>query len=219
MGKWGWRNFKNAAGAGWTLDGGVHFADLFLYQLGPRAQLVSAVTRQYEPYRYDEPAQRRGAWRVDVEDAALALIQFDDGVVVQWTWQGSAPGQGFNKRVLYGSEGCIDWGSGLWRRDETHVDKETLVQEYMDSLGDEEKERLFPGGLSDAVATELNDFAMAVRLGTVPEVDGEMGYRALALCLAIFESDWLGRPVTLREIERCETEGYQAEINEALGIG
>ena len=218
LGKWGWRNFKSAAGAGWTLDGGVHFADLFLYHLGTRAQQVTALTRRYEPYRYDEPAERRGAWRVDVEDAALALIQFDDDVVVQWTWQGSAPGQGFNKRVLYGSEGCIDWDSGLWLRDQTHIDGETLMDEFLASLDDDERERLFPGGVTDPIAVELNDFAAAVRLGTVPEVDGEMGFRAQALCMALFESDWLGRPVTLQEIERCETEGYQAEINQALDI-
>ena len=46
----------------------------------------------------------------------MALIDFDGGAVVQWTWQGSAPGQDFSKRVLYGSEGCIDWESGLWTR-------------------------------------------------------------------------------------------------------
>ena len=218
MGKWGWRNFKRAAGAGWTLDGGVHFADLFLYQLGTRAHQVTALTRLYEPYRYDDPARRQGAWQVDVEDAAMALIQFDDEVVVQWTWQGSAPGQGFNKRVLYGSEGCMDWESGLWLRDGTHVERETLVEEYMQGLAAAEKERLFPGGVTNPIAQELNDFAAAVRLGTVPEVDGEMGFRALALCLALFESSWFGRPVSLQEIERCETEGYQAEINQALGI-
>ncbi|MBT4500688.1 MAG: Gfo/Idh/MocA family oxidoreductase, partial [Gemmatimonadetes bacterium] len=74
LGKWGWRNFKLDAGAGWVLDGGVHFADLFRYHLGTQAQQVFAVTRQYEPYRYDEPEKREGAWRVDVEDAALALV-------------------------------------------------------------------------------------------------------------------------------------------------
>ena len=132
--------------------------------------------------------------------------------------QGSAPGQGFNKRVLYGSEGCMDWESGLWLRDGTHVERETLVEEYMQGLAAAEKERLFPGGVTNPIAQELNDFAAAVRLGTVPEVDGEMGFRALALCLALFESSWFGRPVSLQEIERCETEGYQAEINQALGI-
>ena len=110
LGKWGWRNFKRDAGAGWILDGGVHFADLFRYHLGTEARQVVARVHGFEPYRYDEPVEREGAWPVDVEDCAMALIDFDGGAVVQWTWQGSAPGQDFSKRVLYGSEGCIDWG-------------------------------------------------------------------------------------------------------------
>jgi len=116
LGKWGWRNFKRDAGAGWILDGGVHFADLFRYHLGVEAQQVSARFHSYEPYRYDDPAAREGAWHVDVEDCAMALIDFDGGALVQWTWQGSAPGQGFNQRAIYGSEGCIDWESGAWTR-------------------------------------------------------------------------------------------------------
>ena len=218
LGKWGWRNFKMGAGAGWVLDGGVHFADLFRYHLGTQAQQVFAITRQYEPYRYDEPEKREGAWRVDVEDAALALVNFDDEVVVQWTWQGSAPGPRFNKRAIYGSEGCIDWEQGLCLRDGTIVDSDALVEDFMGSLAEEEKEKLFPGGVTNAIAVELKDFADAVRLGTVPEVDGMEGYKALAICLALFESAWFNRPVSLEEIERCETEGYQKEINQALGI-
>ncbi len=218
LGKWGWRNFKNTAGGGWMLDGGVHFADLFRYHLGGEAREVFAVTRQYEPYRYDDPKVRVGAYRVDVEDAAMALIHFDDEVVVQWTWAGAAPGKGFNKRVIYGSEGCIDWESGWWGRDGSHLEREKLIEEFMGSLKEEEKERLFPGGVTDAIAVELKDFADAVRQGAVPEVDGLGGYRAQAICMAVFESGWSGRPVILQEVERLEVEEYQRPINEMLGI-
>jgi predicted dehydrogenase len=218
LGKWGWRNFRNAAGAGWVLDGGVHFTDMFRYHLGTEAQQVFACVRRYEPYRYDDPKRREGAWRVDVEDASLALISFDNNVVVQWTWQGSAPGQKFNRRALYGSEGCLDWDSGLWLRDGTHIDRETLIREFMEGLSGDERARLFPGGVTNPISVELKDFADAVRSGTVPEVDGMEGFKAQAICMAVFESDWFNRPVSLREVERCELEGYQREINEALGI-
>jgi predicted dehydrogenase len=218
LGKWGWRNFRLEAGGGWVLDGGVHFADLFRYHLGTDARQVFAVTRQYEPYRYDDPKTRTGAWRVDVEDAAMALVEFEGGAVVQWTWVGSAPGQRFSRRTLYGSEGCLDWESGLWQRDETHVDKEALTKEYMDGLAADEKERLFPAGLTDTIAVELNEFAGAIRSGTVPEVDGMEGFKAMAICMALFESAWLNRPVSLQEVERCQVDGYQAQIDRALGI-
>ena len=218
LGKWGWRNFKRDAGAGWLLDGGVHFADLFRYHLGTEARQVVARVNRFEPYRYDDPVERTGAWPVDVEDCAMALIDFEGGAVVQWTWQGSAPGQDFGKRVLYGSEGCIDWDSGLWTRTGENTSTEALVAAHQRSLSAAERERLFPGGVESPIATELKDFADAVRGQGTPEVDGLDGYRSQAICMAIFESEWFNRPVSLAEIERGDLEGYQAEIDHALGI-
>ena len=218
MGKWAWRNFRHQAGAGWVLDGGVHFADLFRYHLGTEAQQVLATVRRYEPYRYDNPEERQGAWPVDVEDATFAQVHFDDNVVVQWTWQGSAPGLGFSQKALYGSEGCLHWESGLCLRDGSQTDIDSLVAEFMGAIDAEERERLFPGGVQDPIATELHDFARSVRLGSVPEVDGIEGYKALAICLAVFESAHLNRPVSLAEVEGLEVEGYQQDINRGLGI-
>ena len=218
LGKWGWRSFRQHSGGGWVLDGGVHFADLFRYHLGLQPREVFAVTRQFEPFRYDDAAARAGSWRVDVEDSSHALVSFEDDVVVQWTWQGSAPGQGFRARVLYGSEGCLDWETGLWGRQGEHLSNEELVAEFRGSLDEEAEEQLFPGGVTHPVAVELVDFARAVRSEGRPEVDGMEGFKAQAICAAVYESGWHGRPVTLREIERCELEGYQAGINAGLGI-
>jgi predicted dehydrogenase len=219
LGKWGWRNFRLQAGGGWVLDGGVHFTDLFRYQLGMPAHTVYAVNRQYEPYRYDDPAARTGAWAVDVEDLSAATIEFDGGAVVQWTWSGTSPGQGFNRRTLYGSEGCIDWDSGLWTREGDNTPRQELTAQYRAGLATEASERLFPGGSEDPIAIELMDFARAVRDGSVPEVDGMEGLRAQALCMAVFESARAGRPVSVDAIEAGRSEGgYQDEIDAALGI-
>ena len=65
---------------------------------------------------------------------------------------------------------------------------------------------------------ELKDFADAVRLGTVPEVDGMGGYRSQAICMAVFESAWCGCPVSIQAVERGEVDGYQGPIYVALGI-
>ena len=219
LGKWSWRNFKRDAGAGWILDGGVHFADLFRYHLGTEARQVVARVHGFEPYRYDEPVEREGAWPVDVEDCAMALIDFDGGAVVQWTWQGSAPGQDFSKRVLYGSEGCIDWESGLWDA----YRGEHVYRGIGRGVSEQARRRRARAAVSPRAwkipsQPRLKDFADAVRgLGT-PEVDGLDGYRSQAICMAIFESEWFNRPVSLAEIERGDLEGYQAEIDQALGI-
>jgi len=215
LGKWGWRNFRFHAGGGWVLDGGVHFTDLFRYHLGQPARSVYAVTREFEPYRYDNPEDRTGAWAVDVEDLSAATIEFDGGAVVQWTWSGSDPGQGFSRRTLYGSEGCIDWETGLWTRDGNNVSRDDLIAAYRASLSPQESERWFPGGTENTIVIELVDFARAVRIGSVPEVDGWEGLRAQAICMAIFESARAGQPMP---IEARHSEGYQDEIDHVLDI-
>lgn len=218
LGKWGWRNFKMDAGGGWALDGGVHFTDLMRFILGLEAQEVYAINKAYEPYRYDNPKERQGRYEVDVEDAMIATIKFDKGVVAQWTWVGSAPGQGFSRRTVYGSEGCLDFGAGLVPRNRDPISNEDLVKEFMASLNDEEREHYFPSGITDTVAIELKYFADAINTGGKPEVDGVEGMKSEAICMAVYESGHFGRPVTIAEIESCALEGYQKEINEKLGI-
>ena len=219
LGKWGWRNFKMDAGGGWALDGGVHFTDLMRFILGLEAEEVYAINKAYEPHRYDNPAERAGGYEVDVEDAMLSTIKFAEGVSAQWTWVGSAPGQGFNRRTLYGSEGCIDFGTGLVPRTGEPLNNEELVNAFMDSISDEERDYYFPNGIENTVAIELKYFADAINTDGKPEVDGIEGMKSEAICMAVYESGYWGRPVTLAEIESCELEGYQKEINDELGIG
>ena len=44
------------------------------------------------------------------------------------------------------------------------------------------------------------------------------GYRSQAVCMAVYESGYFGRAVTIEEIENLSLEGYQKEINDELGI-
>ncbi|MBC7286689.1 MAG: Gfo/Idh/MocA family oxidoreductase, partial [Armatimonadetes bacterium] len=74
---WTWREHRMEAGAGWTLDGGVHFADLFRYHVGP-VQEVCAVTRAFWPYRYSQREPLGGDLiEVDVEDTMVAILKFE----------------------------------------------------------------------------------------------------------------------------------------------
>ena len=61
-------------------------------------------------------------------------------------------------------------------------------------------------------------FADAILYGNRPEVDGIEGFKAQAICMAVFESSCLNQPVSIRDIEDCKIENYQKEINDALGI-
>ncbi len=105
----------------------------------------------------------------------------------------------------------------VWKKDsnrEFHDPSEEAVtwpSEY-------EKEKLFPGGVTDTIGIELKDFADAIRYGNKPEVDGIEGFKDQAICMAAFESSCLNQPVSIRDIEDCKIENYQREINDALGV-
>ena len=49
---WGWRDDVNEAGGGWSMDGGVHFADLFRYH-GGEVEERYCVSKAYCPTRYE----------------------------------------------------------------------------------------------------------------------------------------------------------------------
>ena len=219
LGKWGWRNFKMQAGGGWALDGGVHFTDLMRFHLGLEAKEVYAVNKAYEPFRYEDTKNRADGYEVDVEDCMIATIKFDHGVSAQWTWVGSAPGQGFNRKTIYGSEGSLDWGSGLHRRsDGESLSTDEIYHKFMSSLNETEREYFFPRDIDNTIAIELKYFADAINNGSQPEVDGLEGYRSQAICMAVYESGYFGRSVTIEEIENLSLEGYQKEINDELSV-
>jgi predicted dehydrogenase len=213
---WGWREHKEQAGGGWSLDGGVHFADLFRFYLGDVMRLV-ALSKAYFPTRFRDEKSKSDPIPVTVEDTTMALLEFANGVSGEWTSTNVARGQGFGRRVIYGSEGSLDLRDGLQVGDEKRSIKE-LTEEYMASLSADEKERLFPHGITETVATELWEFIQAVRGKARVETDALEGYKAEAISFAVYESAALGQWVTLEEIETLQVEAYQAEINADLGL-
>lgn len=214
---WGWREHKDQAGGGWSLDGGVHFADLFRFYLGDVTRLV-ALSKAYFPIRFRDEKTKADPIKVSVEDTTMALLEFANGVSGEWTSTNVARGQGFGQRVIYGTEGSLDLKDGLEVGDERRSVK-ALTEEYLASLSPEEKERLFPRGVTDAVATELWEFIQAVQGKAQVETDAWEGYKAEAISIALYESAAAGRWVTLEEVENLQVEAYQAEINADLGLG
>ena len=214
---WGWRDLKDQAGAGWVLDGGVHYTDLFRYELGAEAQEVYAVSKAYMPYRFENPDAMEGRVDVTVEDTTFAVIKFEGDIIVQWTTCRAAPGKGFGGHVIHGSEGSIDLSGNVANREGT-IDAKQLQTTFMESITADEKEKLFPSGITDTMAIELKDFADAIFTGSTPEVDGIEGLKDEAICLAVLESSWLNKPVAVSDVENCKIENYQREINESLGL-
>jgi predicted dehydrogenase len=213
---WGWREHRELAGGGWSLDGGVHFADLFRYHLGD-VQRVSGVSRAYFPTRYRNREPLSDPVPVTVEDTTLATLEFASGVTGQWVSTNVAPGRKLEGRAIYGSEGCLDFREGLAARDRSRTLAE-LREEYLAALSPEERHRLFPYEITDGVAQELYEFFGAVRGEGSVETDGLEGYRAMAISFAVYESSATGQTVELRQIEDLEVEVYQQDLNADLGL-
>ena len=93
-----------------------------------------------------------------------------------------------------------------------------LEREYLNSLNDEEKTNLFPHGIMNGVFVECYDFLDAVEKRRKPEVDGEEGLKAKAICEAIYESTYIGQPVNYTDILEGKIEAYQKPINEYFGL-
>ncbi len=215
---WTWREHRMEAGAGWTLDGGVHFADLFRYHIGPVDEAY-AVTRKFWPYRYSQREPLGGDLiEVDVEDCMIAILKFQRPEVVgQWTLTSEARGLQWGRRAIYGSEGCIDWSEGL-RTDKLNIALGDLVTEFMSAIDADTREKMFPRGITDSVAQELNEFVEACLYDRDLETDGLEGYKAEAICYAVYESAQTGRPVKVADVEALSIEEYQRDINESLGL-
>lgn len=213
---WGWRDDVEAAGGGWSMDGGVHFADLFRFFIGEVEQLY-AVSRAYHPLRYGKPDTMEEPIAASVEDTTMAVLRFQNGVSGQWASTNAAPGAGFSNRAIYGEHGSISLHDGMTTRSRK-VSLDQLMQEYMSSMSLDDRERLFPKGITQPVATELNEFIDAVRTGAAVETDGWEGYRSEAISLALYESSAIGAPVALRDIEDLKIEAYQARFNELHAV-
>lgn len=215
LGPWGWRDSKLDAGGGWVLDGGVHYTDMFRYHLGEATEIYAEV-RSFDPHRYANRDEKKKPIHVTVEDSLFAIVRFANGAVVQWSSVRAAPGRGFNQHILYGEEGSLDYGGTLTLRGKEPM---SVLEDFQNSLTEEQRERLFPRGITDSIATELWEFGMSLRDSSFyPETDGVEGLKAMAICMGAFESAWLNAPVDLRKIEKCQISGYQADIDRELGI-
>ncbi len=107
---WGWRDDVEAAGGGWSMDGGVHFADLFRFFIGEVEQLY-AVSRAYHP-SVRKPDTMQDPIPASVEDPTMAVLRFQNGVFGP-VGQRSSAGHGILEQVIYGEHGSISLHDGM----------------------------------------------------------------------------------------------------------
>ncbi|MBO3803912.1 MAG: Gfo/Idh/MocA family oxidoreductase [Candidatus Brockarchaeota archaeon] len=224
---WHWRVDKWLGGGGMVMDSGAHFCDTIRYLYGD-PDTVYAKVQQLERWPH-----RKGGSIVmdDREDTWMATISFKSGVVGFWSWTMAAPGYAFTNVVHYGSGGCIlDHGDAFHgpfsNAEIVQVEgpkkivtpMSEMQRRFLAQLGERERNALFPHGFTDGVAIECYDFLDAVEKGRKPEVDGETGMKAKAICEAIYESAYAGRAVRYEDVLSGKVEEYQRPINERWNL-
>jgi len=217
-----WRNSKLKSGGDGLIDGGVHYADLLLYFFGD-VEEVYAKVENLNQFKF--PDKDGNFIPATVEDTSIATLTFINGVIGTWIITGAAPGQGSSYNTYHGSRGSIHGGNEVYPRNpqlylangETK-NKDELQAMYMKSLNEDEKNKLFPHGITEGVTIEVYDFIDAVANRRRPELDGTDGLKAQVVCEAIYESAWSGQSVKVQDVYDEKISDYQQEINEQWKI-
>lgn len=221
---WHWRASMLLGGGGLAIDSGAHFCDTMRYLFGD-VESVYGRTFRHASRSLTKDGQVVPDER---EDSFVATLNFASGLVGIWAYGDSLPGQTYNSVVYYGTQGAlVDPGDPfhgprltgeLRRADGTARTMENLHREYLEALGPEGQERVFPLGLTDGFALEVYDFLTAIRDRRPPEVDGEAGMKAKAIAQALYESSLRGEVVRVADVLSGEIEDYQKPINDWLGL-
>lgn len=216
-----WRALKLLTGGGMIMDSGAHFSDMMLHMFG-EPDTVSCEMHTHKKMEVKN-APLIGDAPVDVEDTFHVVINFKNGVRVNWNYSNVQPGKEQKSGFYYGESGimqdiafalhCFQGGGELIQADGTRRSSEWIEREYLFQLDSSERERLFPYGIKEGIALEIADFVRAVKEGTAPEIDGEGGLRAKALSMAMYESSTLGNPLKYQDVLSGKICAYQDPID------
>ena len=216
-----WRGVKLLTGGGMIMDTGAHFTDMILNLFGEPEE-VSCWMDTFDPLPISG-APVVGDTHCDVEDTWHAVLTFPSGLRVAWTHSRALPGGTIRHGRYYGSKGLMEdlgWpfhnfegGGRITLEDGTVRDKEWIEKEYLGSLAPEQKDRLFPFGVTDGFSVEIADFVRAVRTGQHPELDGTAGLKAKALSETCYESATAQAPVRYRDVLDGKIHKFQAPLD------
>ncbi len=205
----GWRHRKLEAGGGAAIDFGVHV--FHSMQKVGEIDEISAIAKVFEKERItQENGNVTEKVNVTADDSYFCLARYKNGAVGFTAFSYALHGEPSSLvNGIYGSKGCIK-GDEVILDDGRRVKVRDLFEK--ESLA-EDKEKLFPMGITDSFALETYDWLKAIEEGRKPQVSGRAGLRDLACGYAVLESSYLNRPVKISDVESGAIEGYQREIN------
>ncbi|MFG0333523.1 MAG: Gfo/Idh/MocA family protein [Maioricimonas sp. JB049] len=183
----GWRGTWALDGGGAFMNQAIHNVDLLYWLMGD-VEEVSAITGTLAHER------------IEVEDTGTAVVRFANGAIGTLQATTSAwPGL-LKKTEIHGTEGSaiveqdhvLMWEFAKKNRKDASIRKKFS------------KESAVSGGAADPKAIsytghmlQFKDFINAINSGTQPLVDGREGRKSVELILAIYQSAWTGKRVSL----------------------
>jgi len=176
-----WRGTWSLDGGGAVMNQGIHTLDLLIWLLG-KPRRVFSFTRTL-------------LHRIETEDTAVAVIEFESGALATYEASTSAyPGQP-RKIFLTGSRGTATLNH------DALAEVSLLESEESGSFAqaNPDVENTSSPVVSDASGHRrvIEDFLEAIRCDRPPMCDGRDARRSVELVRAIYESSRTGSPVTL----------------------
>jgi len=221
-----WRLQKLLSGGLMVMDSGAHFVDSMRYFFGD-LERAYAELRLFEPSGFTAPNGKKVV--SDCEDTWSAILTFKSGLVGTWSWSNVQPGHEYRNVLYYGSEGSIrdtgdvfhgfqSLGGEVMFKDGKTKSVSDLAIEFLLSLSKDEKDRLFPYGITNGVTLECWDFVDACATRRKPDVDAWDGLKAKAISETVYESAAAGKAIAYDDVVACKVEKYQGPINRRWGI-
>lgn len=200
-----WRGTWDLDGGGALMNQSIHYIDMIQWIVGRVSEVFAYCTT-------------RAHNKIEVEDAAVACIKFENGAIGEIVGTTSAY-PGFETRVeIFGENGsAIAVNTQL----ESLYFKDGSEKEYLESYKKENNKG--PVGASSAAIKEeghirqYRDVINAIKTGTKPIIPAEEGRHPVEIILAIYLSSLTGKPVklplesdeeVLKEIEKIKGKGF-----------
>jgi UDP-N-acetyl-2-amino-2-deoxyglucuronate dehydrogenase len=177
-----WRGTHALDGGGALMNQGVHTVDLLLWLFGP----VRRVSARASTLLHD----------IEVEDTAVAVLEFESGALGTLEAATSAY-PGYSRRIeLTGSEGTLVIEGDRLAAVDLKKGAVPLFPEAASEKGVRPPSASSPV-VADASAHQrvIEDFIRAIETGGTPCCDGREGRRSVALIEAIYRSSRTGQPV------------------------
>lgn len=195
-----WRGTWQWDGGGALMNQGIHTLDVLQWLAGDVARVYART--------------RAGAHeRIEVEDIAVATLEFANGAVGNFMATTTAYDGQAARIDLFGTEGsAVIEGDRLkqlmFKNGESHASEQSAAHAISVARGgtasvkDEAAHRAEDAEVGavwgDAHRMQFEDVIAAIRQGTKPLIDGEQGRKPLDVILAIYESARTGKPVDVR---------------------